>query len=210
MITVTEKLPKELLISESDIVLQPSCESFNTISPTQFRSVLAQTHKIFSPFNQYSSVTEVGRVGKFQFDSKTLQNLGYLKKGTVEKFQSLPNSSAQAVNNDSNWTGINQCGSLQLFLDNQGEQESAIFKLYNINFNWLTNNTSFFINLSQDEQIGFLFVSYVDSLQSAVELFNFFNGKNSDGNKLVGKYQLSAYFRAGVDASKFGKSVNLA
>lgn len=205
------KLPKNLLIDEADAVLQPSVAAFYSAESLQFRTVLAQSHKIFRPYNQYNSVSGQGKVGKYQFNSQTLEDLGYIKTGITTQFKLLPKSSAQVVNNDAHWTGLNQCSSLSLFLSNQGEQESAIVKLYNNNYQWLSKNTLFFNSLPQSEKFGLLMVAFVKSKESAVTLYDYFMGRNLNGDSVDEQgFLSSSYFQAGVDACEFGKILTIA
>ena len=106
----------------------------------------------------------MGRAGKYQFNSVTLTNLGYLQAGIVDTAPSKPGINLQIVKNDANWAGLHDCKTLPAFLANVGEQELAIQNLYQLNANILTKTTSFFGAADTAMQAGFLLVAHVSSV----------------------------------------------
>jgi hypothetical protein len=173
----------------------------------QTRAVLAQTSKIFSPNNNYDSVDSVGRVGKYQFNSVLLQNLGFLRDGTIEQLINVPGANAQAINAECNWTGLNQCNSVSNWKDDPGSQEQAILDAFALNAERLPKISAKFTALENNQKAGILLVSFVFGIQAARDLLNFFVGV-SDSDPVDSRgYHQSMYYYAGSSAFDFGTDV---
>jgi hypothetical protein len=201
------------LIDESDVAAQPlPAIQVLGLKPLYYRTVLAQAGKINCPNNGYKSQGFTGNLGKYQFNSVNLELLGYLKAGSLAKRQSQAGANALTINEAANWTGKNGSNSASDFLTNSGEQEAAIQALWYYNANWLTGNTSFFTTATVGQQVGFLLVAQIASVQAVVRFNDFLMGRNVDGNlaDYTGRFTLLDYFQAGQLASDFGASVQIA
>ena len=66
----------------------------------------------------YKAINSLGYLGKYQFGSPALQDLGYVKKGT--------SNSSKILKNDNVWTGKNSISSRQSFLDSEKVQEEVM------------------------------------------------------------------------------------
>ena len=105
-----QQLPKNLLITETDILLQPApADQLLNFSRTQSQAVLAQTSRLFWPNCLYNSVDSVGHIGKYQFNASELEKLGYIRQGTLNKLANTAGANAVAINNESYWSGLDQC-----------------------------------------------------------------------------------------------------
>lgn len=206
-------LAKSQLIDESDVATQPT-PVFTVLGlrTLHFKTILAQASKMNSPNNQYNSQSVQGNLGKYQFSSQNLETLQYIKKGSVSEVTGQPGSNALAINEDANWTGKNGCNSAQDFLNNQGEQETAILALWKYNVDWLTKNTSFFAETTPSSQIGFLFVAQLTQPQTVSVFNDYLLGRNVEGNIVdyTGSHTLLDYFNAGVVAYDFGSNIQKA
>lgn len=102
---------------EKDIRDQPPCDcSIGNLTSDQLTAYFAQIGKSESGGN-YKAVNTIGYVGKYQFGWPALVDAGYVKSSC---------KSNAGLQNPNNWTGKNGVTSLDDWLNNPSEQESAM------------------------------------------------------------------------------------
>lgn len=107
-----------------------------------------------------------GSLGKYQIDAESLEQLGYLKSGTMLKIK----SPILAINSSANWSGRRGINSKIDFLSSVTEQESAILQLLEKHFQtYLKNLTT---TLTQDQIMGLLMVSWLSGPSAITNLIN--------------------------------------
>jgi hypothetical protein len=80
--------------------------------------------------NRYDTINTIGFVGRYQFGTLALKDLGYIKSSASNR-----NS---AMKDDSNWTGKDGITSLVAFLVSKEVQEKAMVDYTNLNYRYLT------------------------------------------------------------------------
>mgnify|MGYP006266546715 CR=1 FL=1 len=196
-----QKLPVTLRVTEADEARQSyPTVTFPQFNQVQLRTILAQAAKVNKPLNEYSSQSDSGRYGRYQMNAAQLESIGYLKQGTVAKYT----DTSQAVNAEYNWTGMDSCHSISEWLSAESVQEQAVQQLWVLNHNYLVNATTWYTQLTADEQAGYLMVSQVADLESTQTMYNLITKHGAASDILVGNYWLSSYWKAGFDASQFG------
>lgn len=198
-----------LLITETDILIQPYPVSLiSDFSAGQTRAVLAQASRIFAPYNQYANQDRQGRVGKYQFNSATLEALGYLKTGTVDGVKNQPGANALAINTGSNWTGQNQINSVTDWFNSPGIQERSVVDLYLYNCQKLKDLSALIVTMEPNKLAGLLLVAHIAGVSEALRLLNYNLGKIATLDGALDN--LNQYFYAGSSAYDFGTQVEKA
>lgn len=102
---------------DKDLRNQPPCDcTVGNLSGDQLTAYFAQIGKSESGGN-YQAVNSIGYVGKYQFGYPALIDAGYVKSSCKSNAQ---------LKNPNNWVGKNGIDSLDTWLANPGEQESAM------------------------------------------------------------------------------------
>ncbi len=126
----------------------PAGEPVGSLSQDQTTALMAQLGK----GNDYSSVdATTGAVGKYQFDYKSLVSGGYVKS-TV--------ASNEDLQNPNSWIGKNGIDSVNNFLTNTAEQESAILDITKTNYTSMVASGAITSDQSADDVAGMLAVAH--------------------------------------------------
>jgi hypothetical protein len=148
---------------------------------------------------QYLSQGLTGNLGKYQVDANSLEQLGFLKAGTVNKAE----SAAAAINSAANWTGANGINSAADFLTNPAVQEKVIEQLFEKNYETLTKTIPGFSKLTDSEQAGLLQIAHLSGLGGVKTLMNDFGGKVPNIPGLLGGLAVSPADIAGQPSSSY-------
>lgn len=137
----------------ADLRNQPKCDcTIGNLTADQLTAYYAQLGKSESS-GSYTTVNNIGYVGKYQFGYKALQDLGYVSKSC---------KSNAGLSNPNNWSPRkNGVDSLQSFLNNNAEQESAVCEFTKRNYASLCANGTLTQDLPPEEQLGLLNVSHL-------------------------------------------------
>lgn len=154
--------------------------------------------------SKYLGQGVTGSLGKYQLNAGGLEQLGFLKSGSLASL----GSNALAINGAANWSGLNGVNSKLDFLKNASIQETAIGKLYEQNYQKLSAQTAFFSKLADSEKAGFLQVAQTSGINGAKALFDSFNGKNVNLSQFAqGSVTAVNQYKAGYQASELGKKL---
>jgi hypothetical protein len=117
---------------------------------------------------QYLGQGLTGSLGKYQIDAAYLEQLKFLKTGTLTKTR----SSTVAINSAANWSGYRNINSKTDFLSNISEQEKAILLILEHNFQSYLLKTGLTASLTQSQIAGLLLISYVSGTSGISALTN--------------------------------------
>lgn len=98
--------------------------------------------------NSYDAVNTIGFIGRFQFGTSALKDIGYIKRTSKNR-----NS---ALDNPVNWTGKNGITSKQAFLEAKEVQEQAMIEYTNLNYRYLLSKGGLSNDSPLDEKGGML------------------------------------------------------
>lgn len=126
----------------------PAGEPVGSLSQDQTTALMAQ----LGQGNNYGSVdATTGAVGKYQFDYNSLISGGYVKS-TV--------ASNEDLQNPNSWIGKNGIDSVNTFLTNTAEQESAMLDITKINYTSMVASGAITSDQSADDVAGMLSVAH--------------------------------------------------
>jgi len=126
----------------------PAGEPVGSLRQDQTTALMAQ----LGQGNDYSSVdATTGAVGKYQFDYKSLVSGGYVKS-TV--------ASNEDLQNPNSWIGKNGIDSVNTFLTNTAEQESAMLDITKTNYTSMVASGAITSDQSADDVAGMLAVAH--------------------------------------------------
>ena len=132
----------------------------------------------------------LGFVGKYQFGTAALEDLGFIKKGT---FKGTDNSKIQnGLSDDNNWS--DPPGSKEAFLNNPEIQEEAMRKLVQNNCNTMRRLGVIDDNTTPQEAAGFIAAAHLGGPGGAKALKE---GKNRSDAYGGGTGE---YFRLGANS----------
>lgn len=126
----------------------------------------------------------LGFVGKYQFGSAALEDVGLIQPGT---FRNNPSNST--LNNPSNWTIP---GGKEEFLNSPDLQEQAMLRLMNRNCTVLTNSGNINNNTSKQQIAGLLSASHIGGPGGAQALLAGNNRTDAYGGSTSEYFQLGA------------------
>lgn len=140
-------MPNCFSINTKDLATQIKPESsFGSVSVDEFGTMLAQKSKTVANSmgvdvtTSLSTVSDtLGAVGKYGISASNLENSGYLKPGTVERFVDDPDAGTltEVLNSSAVWTGKNGVNTLDNVLGNDILQTNMQGEIYNTAFNGL-------------------------------------------------------------------------
>jgi hypothetical protein len=139
--------------TDKDLRNQPTAyNTIATLNQNQMTAYYAQLGKQQSD-NDYTKIGTDGKVGKYQFNYTTLQNLGYVG-------QACKNNS-QMQTNPNVWTGKDGATSLDAFINLTNIQETAIADYTMGNYNAMASNGAITGDLAPEEMAGMLAVGHL-------------------------------------------------
>lgn len=143
----------------------------------------------------YSTVNQIGYIGKYQLGAQALQTIGYLKWPVPSR--SLTN---QEMNDPKIWTGKNGANSIQDFLQNKNNvQEIAMFEHTKSNYVILKGKSVIDTAMAKQEVAGYLGAAHLLGWTGARNLRDGKNGADANGA------QAKEYYNIGYNAVS-GKS----
>jgi hypothetical protein len=135
-----------------DIRNQPAALGpIGNLSQEQVTALFAQIGKSESGGN-YNTTNQLGYVGKYQFGWPALLEGGYVKS-TVKSNNDLQNPNS--------WTGKNGISSVQDWMSNGTEQETAMFNLTKRNYTSMCNNGAVTTDQKPEEVGGMLMTAHL-------------------------------------------------
>lgn len=144
-------------------------------------------------FRESGSQTNIentlGFVGKYQFGTAALEDVGLIKPGTYSNAQKQGIDPQSVLNNSNNWT-ID--GGKEAFLDNQQIQEEAMLRLMSRNCNILMNSGVITSNTTKQETAGLLTASHIGGAGGAQALLDGNNRSDAYGGSTSEYFQLGA------------------
>jgi len=157
-------------INESDIATQPLTGPLCGLTVIETQAFLAALGKSESgwPRNNpgnggttkwnisnggsgYYAVNQLGFTGKYQFGNLALETFKFLKHGSSKN-----STTANAINNPANWTGLMGCNSAVDFMNNGAAQEALIMAMMKANCKQLSSWGVITTNSSPEDIAGYL------------------------------------------------------
>lgn len=103
-----------------------------------------------------------GYAGKYQFGAQALQDLGYIRKDLKTDYATIGKAEhIRLIRDPNSWTGKNGISSLQDWLNNGPEQESAICEFTRRNYTAMLSNGAITKDLPKEDLAGMLMVSHL-------------------------------------------------
>ncbi len=144
--------------------------------------------------NLYTAVDSYNRVGKYQFQTRSLVNYGYIKEDYYKLFGQTGESAAVQI--AAAWSGKDNISSLTDFLAAEDLQESMMFKITEENYSSLVRNSGIRTGDKPGTVMGMLFVAHVSDAAAAKTWRDTGTGNDISGEPLGLYYSLGRY--AGV------------
>jgi len=135
----------------------------------------------------------LGFVGKYQFGTAALEDVGLIKPGTFRNAQNQGQDPQAVLNNVDNWT---ISGGKDEFLNDSQIQEEAMLRLMSRNCNVLTNNGIITSNTTKQEVAGLIASSHIGGAGGAEALLQGNNRSDAYGGST------SEYFQLGANAQR--------
>jgi len=160
--------------TDKDLRNQPPCDcSIGNLTADELTAYFTTIGKSESG-GKYDTVNSIGYVGKYQFGASALVDGGYVKSSVLNVPKGTnPNT---ALNNPNSWTGKNGINSLQDWLANGAEQESAMCAYTKRNYTSMCKLGAITQDQSNADVAGMLAVSHLLGPGGARD---YRNGKNS-------------------------------
>jgi hypothetical protein len=142
---------------------------------------------------KYTTVNSYNFLGKYQFGTAALEDIGYIKKGTTAKYGS--SGYQEALDNPSNWTGKNGATDKTTFLTSQEAQESAIVAFTNKNCQYISSGKDKipnFTSLPKEQVAGYLMAAHLKGHTGAKKLYRGIVVQDAYGTSTQEYYKLGA------------------
>lgn len=136
--------------------------------------------------NNYTSVNQLGYLGKYQFGASALQTVGFVNNGATNA----------TLTNPSVWTGKMDVHSKADYLGNGSAQEVAMDGLMSVNYKSLVRNGIVSISSPADVVTGYLAIAHLLGTGGCIQFKQGINGSDANGTTA------SKYYILGTTACK--------
>ena len=142
---------------------------------------------------KYTTVNSYNFLGKYQFGTQALEDIGYVKAGS-NKAQGGAGGYQSALDDPSNWTGKNGATSREAYLQSAVAQEGAIIAFTNKNYQYVSSGSGKvpLNSLSSVEIGGYLMAAHLKGNTGAKALYRGEVRRDAYGSSTEEYYKLGA------------------
>lgn len=173
-------------------------KGIGTLNQTETKAYL-DTLGFRESTNDYGKENSYGYLGKYQMGTAALEDTGYIKAGTYEKFQE-GYANQSALDDPNNWTGKNGIYSKEDYLASQNAQEDAIMTFTNANYRGLTRKGVVNPNTPSNEVAGYLAAAHLSGVGGATALSKGIQRSDAYGTSTAEYFNLGAASINGISS----------